>query len=101
MQVKTSITGGNFEAKLSDRMTFSDQGAFRALLNDITRAGTKSCVIDLSGLASIDSAGLGMFVVARDQAKKNGWSLKVRCPPGQVRTLFELAKFDQLLVMDV
>jgi len=100
MQIKTNITGGQFEARLSDRMTFSDHGAFRTLLNDIAKAGTKSCVIDLSGLASIDSAGLGMFVVARDQANKNGWSLKIRCPPGQVRTLFELAKFDKLIMIE-
>ena len=100
MQIAKAMNGAAFEVKLSERMTFSDNGSFRSLLDDIVKAGAKKCVFDLSGLASIDSAGLGMFVIALDQGKKQGWTLALRSPKGQVKTLLELAKFDKLLTIE-
>jgi anti-anti-sigma factor len=93
-------TGGHFEAKLTERMAFSDHGAFRSLLQAIANAGAKTCMLDLSGLVAIDSAGLGMFMIARDEARKGGWSLTVRCPAGRVRSLLELSKFDKLITIE-
>ncbi len=99
MRIDTTVKGSVFEAKLGGSMRFSDSGAFRALLAAITKAGTESCVLDLSELESIDSAGLGMFMIARDTASKGGWALSLRSPKGQVKSLLALGKFDQLLAV--
>ncbi len=100
MRIETRMNGTTFEAKLGDRMVFSDSGAFRSLLQQVEGAKANACVLDLSGLASIDSAGLGMFMIALDAAKKGGWSLRLRSPRGQVKSLLELGKFDQLLAIE-
>ena len=100
MQIEKSVKDTVFEARLKDRMTFSDHAPFRALLEDITNAKAKKCVFDLSGLTSIDSAALGMFAIALDQGKKHGWTVALRSPQGQVRSLLELAKFDKLLAIE-
>jgi anti-anti-sigma factor len=100
MRVETKTEGSHFEAKLGDRMGYSDHGAFRSLLQEIGKAAPKTCRLDLSGLESIDSAGLGMFMIARDEARKDGWSLTIRCPKGQVRSLLELCNFDKLITIE-
>ena len=100
MQFEKTLKDAALEVRLKERMTFSDNGTFRTLLDDIVKAGAKKCVFDLSGLESIDSAGLGMFVIALDQGKKHGWTLALRSPKGQVKSLLELAKFSKLVTIE-
>ncbi|PTW55061.1 anti-anti-sigma factor [Breoghania corrubedonensis] len=97
MNAQTSQTGQTHHIKLSGRLVFSDHAEFRHLLNQITAAKVESCIIDLSELQSIDSSGLGMFMVALETGKENGWSLTLRSPQGHVKALIELGKFDKLL----
>lgn len=100
MRIETAMNGTVFEAKLSDRMAFSDLGAFRSLVKEVTKAGAKQCVFDLSWLVSIDSAGLGMFMIALDEARRGGWSMTLRFPQEQVKSMLRLVKFDKLLVIE-
>jgi HptB-dependent secretion and biofilm anti anti-sigma factor len=97
MRVETTVNADVFEAKLIDQMMFSDHRAFRALLKEISQSGAKKCVFNLSGLTSIDSSGLGMFMVALDEAKKGRWTLTIKSPQGHVRSLLVLGRFDKLL----
>jgi anti-anti-sigma factor len=100
MRVDTIIDGATIKVKLSDRMTFSDHAVFRGVLQKIEQSGARSCIFDLSDLESIDSAGLGMFIIAKDAAQKQGWSLSIRKPTGHVKSLFELGRFDKLLAIE-
>lgn len=100
MQIQTSLNGTAYLAKLSDRMVFSDHGDFRTLVNDINGSGATTCVFDLSDLVSIDSSGLGMFMVAHEAAKENDWTLSLKSPQGYVKSLLELGKFDKLLTIE-
>lgn len=100
MRIETTIRGSVLEARLSDNMSFADHSAFRALLSEISKTGARSCIFDLSGLNSIDSAGLGMFMIAREEAQKSGWTITLRSPKGHVKSLMELGKFDKLLTIE-
>jgi anti-anti-sigma factor len=97
MRVETTINAGVFEAKLIDQMLFSDHRAFRSLLREISQSGAKKCIFNLSGLTSIDSSGLGMFMIALDEARKSHWTLTIKSPQGHVRSLLVLGRFDKLL----
>ncbi|MGA2126409.1 MAG: STAS domain-containing protein [Xanthobacteraceae bacterium] len=99
MKVETQVNGTVFQARISDRLAFSDHAAFRSLLKEIDQTGAKDCVLDLSGLAMIDSSGLGMLMIAFQEGKKNGWSLTIRSPQGHVESLLKLAKFDKILTI--
>lgn len=100
MKIETQKTGDCMTARLGDRMTFSDHGPFRAFLESVSKSGAQRCLIDLSDLKSVDSAGLGMFVIAQEEARKNGWSLKLKGPQGHVKQLLELARFDKLIAIE-
>ncbi|MCW8862136.1 MAG: STAS domain-containing protein [Rhodospirillales bacterium] len=82
---------------MNGRLTFNDHEVFREVVELIEGARGESCVLDLSPLEFIDSAGLGMLVLAGDAAKEAGASLTVKPGGGQVRQMLDIAKFDTLL----
>ncbi len=100
MQVTTHVDGDTFEARLSDRLSFSDNGAFRKLLDEMLASNTRHWVFDVANLAAVDSAGLGMFIIAMETAKKAGQSLVLRSPTGHVKNLIELSKMDKLITVE-
>lgn len=97
MLVKTSIKDTVFEAHLSERLSFADNGIFRKLLEEMLASKTRHWILNVSGLSSVDSAGLGMFIIAMENAKKAGLSLVLRSPTEHVRKLIELSKMDKLI----
>jgi len=81
---------------LSGELTFVDHPVFRAMATRLMQAKAAASVIDLSGLEFIDSAGLGMLLVARDEAKRGNRKLVLRRPTGQVKRMLDISKFETL-----
>ena len=100
MFVKTSIKDSVFEARISERLSFADNGLFRKLLDEMVASKTGHWVLDVSALTSLDSAGLGMFIIAMEHAKKAGSTLILRSPTEHVRKLTELSKMDKLIKVE-
>ncbi len=99
MQFDVKTMPEDIEIRLKERLTFSDHARFREVLTLIRKASPKRCVFDLSELVAVDSAALGMLMIAHDQARKEGWALSLRAPQGQVRRILELACFDKILAI--
>jgi HptB-dependent secretion and biofilm anti anti-sigma factor len=85
---------------MSGEFTFTDHGPFKQMVNEIVAFKGKSIVIDLSRLEFIDSAGLGMLLLARDEAKKNDRQLILKQPSGQVKRMFGVTKFNTLFTVE-
>jgi len=100
MHSESQLNGDVFKAAIKDRLTFSDHAEFRKLLDQVNKSGAHKCVFDLSKLAAVDSAGLGMFIIALQESKKSGWSLTLRAPQERVLALMTLAKFDKMLTIE-
>lgn len=97
MQISTTVTGARMDVCLSERMAFGDHAVFRSLLEAIAAAGVDDVVFDLSGLVSIDSAGLGMFMIALESSEKYGWKMRITQPTTAVRQLLQLARIDKMI----
>ncbi|WP_417449710.1 STAS domain-containing protein [Kordiimonas sp.] len=78
-------------------ITFSENVAFRQLLKDLSTKDINTCVFDLSNVEMVDSAGLGMFLIAKEQADTNGWKLSVTGAQGHVASMLKLTKLSDLL----
>jgi anti-anti-sigma factor len=85
---------------MSGEFTFTDHAPFKQMVTEIVAFMSKSIVIDLSRLEFIDSAGLGMLLLARDEAKKNDRELILRQPNGQVKRMFGVTKFNTLFTVE-
>jgi len=86
--------------RLSEALTFSDHGAFRDVLKNVIASNAKTCVFDLSMLDSVDSAGLGMFMIASEELGKQNWKMVLRSPRGQVKQLLDLAKIKDVVTVE-
>jgi len=69
-----------------------DLGTAPDLRDALNRPGTDHMVIDLRGVAFLDSTGLGVLVGALKRLRRRGGSLKLITNPGRIRQLFELTK---------
>ncbi|WP_417456795.1 STAS domain-containing protein [Kordiimonas sp.] len=78
-------------------ITFSENVAFRQLLKDLSEKNIQACVFDLSAVEMVDSAGLGMFLIAKEQADTGGWKLSVSGAQGHVASMLKLTKLSDLL----
>lgn len=85
---------------LTGHLTFREQKAYRSMLGELFSESKKSYVIDLDAVNHIDSAGLGMLLIARKYAKKNGADVILRRPPADIRMTLELAKFHELFTIE-
>jgi anti-anti-sigma factor len=84
---------------ISGEFTFADHTAFREVANRLLQAKDRTIVVELSQLKFIDSAGLGMLLIARDEASKAGRALVLAQPQGQVKRMFIVSKFDELFTI--
>jgi len=96
MEYQITISENIFEAKLSEKITFSDLEGFREMVNHMVTSCSPSNIVDLSEVEFIDSAGLGMLLLVRDEISKISSRLTLKAPQGQVRRMFTVARFDQM-----
>jgi anti-anti-sigma factor len=89
-------TGQKTEFELKGRLTYSDYNSFRQLSEVLGTVDGQMCTIDLAELEFIDSAGLGMLLLARDRINERKGTIVLKGAHGQVRKMLELGKFDTL-----
>jgi anti-anti-sigma factor len=85
---------------LGGDLTFTDHVAFRDIADRLGRSSARTITIDVSDLKFIDSAGLGMLLIAREEASKSNRALVLRGAKGQVKRMFELTKFSTLFTVE-
>ena len=75
MKYATTQDGELMKVAFSEKLTFEDHDHFRQLLDNISSSNSKRCEFDLSALESIDSAGLGMLMIAHERSESDKWKL--------------------------
>ena len=70
MNYTTEQSGDTIKVELNGRFTFGDHSGFRKLIDEIRSQSAEVQILDLSGVEFIDSAGLGMLLLARDEGEK-------------------------------
>tara|TARA_R110002167_G_scaffold301071_1_gene505335 strand:+ start:137 stop:439 length:303 start_codon:yes stop_codon:yes gene_type:complete len=100
MDLTRNSHGNSFEVSLNGRLVFSENGAFRELVEELGEHHGKSLVLDVTKLEFIDSAGLGMLLIAKEEAEKNQMSMTVRGAQGQVREMFDISCFDSIISIE-
>jgi anti-sigma B factor antagonist len=77
---------------LAGELDIASAPSFERALDGLPPAGVqRRLVIDLSGLAFMDSTGLRALLLARQRAEANDTELLLRPGPRQVQRVFELS----------
>ncbi len=82
---------------ISGVITFDDHEAFRQIVSEIAGSDPSMVELSLAGTKMIDSAGIGMLLLAKDKADKSGKALILSGVTGHVAKVVELSKIDQLI----
>ena len=95
MEYRIESAGKEITVVFQGDITFSENVTFRRMLAEVSENKPESCVFDLSTVGMVDSAGLGMFLIAREQAETSGWAMKVKGAKGNVASMLKLTKLSE------
>lgn len=88
---------GGLRIALTGRFTFNDHAEFEKLLVAVAQCANAPLALDLQALEFMDSAGLSMILIAREEAERQGTRLSLHSPTGRVSQLLRLAAVDTLV----
>ena len=84
---------------MSGQFTFTDNATFKHILGLLDEGEMKNLIVDFTQVDFIDSAGLGMLLLLRDECQARNVSISISSARGQVEKIFLISKFDQLFSM--
>ena len=96
MNYKTIDIDGGKEILFSGSFTFRDHDTFFEIISMIKNTEIERMVFNLKDCDFIDSAALGMFVIAHDEASAKATNLFIKDARSNVKELMYAAKFDSL-----
>ncbi|HVI49736.1 MAG TPA: STAS domain-containing protein [Candidatus Sulfotelmatobacter sp.] len=99
MNYRISENGGVVQVSLDGSLNFSCNEDFQGLLQKLMQSASKRVEFNMSGVASMDSVGLGLLYIAQEDLSGNGAKLSITNPSENVRRLLELTQSN--LVFDV
>lgn len=99
MELVGHTNQGTYNVVMRGQFTFSDNPAFRHVLEQIGKPEVQRIVMHLEQVDFVDSAALGMLLLARDEAEKHQKSILLSGATGQVKKTFEMARFNMLFSM--
>lgn len=97
MEYRIEQNGEKVEVFFTGDITFSENTVFRQLLQELKSQSSQAGIFDLANVGMVDSAGLGMFLIAREQADQDGWILSLRGAQGHVASMLKLTRLSELL----
>jgi anti-anti-sigma factor len=85
--------------KMPKRFDYSANGEFNTLVNAVLSSlnGEKQVFLDCTDLEYIDSAGLGLLVMAHKKVQESQTSIVIVSPKSSVREIFLLANLQKLI----
>ncbi|MEI7669558.1 MAG: STAS domain-containing protein, partial [Pseudomonadota bacterium] len=69
MEFIHNLSQGIYSVTLSGKFNFDDRPEFRLIIQKIAEQEVKQVVLNMEKVDSVDSASLGMLLLARDEAK--------------------------------
>jgi len=93
---------GRSTVVLRGRFTFAAHAAFReVLMQDLDRmVSDRILTLDLSSVEFVDSAALGMLLLAREAARKRSGKVALRGATGQVQRMLSVSKFETMFLIE-
>ncbi len=88
---------GVTEIALKGGLGYPDHRAFMEVMEEFNVPAGHQLVFNLSKLETVDSSGLGMFLIANEEAKKRSLRFRVSHPRYEVLRVINLGKLDRIL----
>ncbi|PWC52339.1 STAS domain-containing protein [Azospirillum sp. TSO22-1] len=91
---------GDGVSYLHGHLTFETYPSMRSALDGLLRHHAPRHVLDVSALQHIDSAGLGMLLIAHEEMRRANRTLVLRAASGQVRRVLEVTRMKRIMTIE-
>lgn len=91
------VADGVAVGRFTGRLDFASAPEARAQFTRAIADGCRELIVDLSGVAFVDSAGLGSLIGGMRTARQAGGDLRIAKPNDQLVMLLSLTSLDQVL----
>ncbi len=99
MDIQIATTDKGSKVTLSGQFTFMDNQKFKEVIEIGRGDQVKYLELDFAAVEFIDSAGLGMLLLLREECQDRNISLSIHSARGQVAKIFAISRFEQLFSM--
>ena len=96
MELFKEKDGEKVTISLVGKFDYSDTDMFREVLVEFKDADIMEITLDISRLTYIDSAALGMFLIAKEESNKTDKKFVIIEPTGQPAHAFTISQFDTI-----
>ena len=100
MEYTSKIDGDRFVMALSGVLSFDDHESFRDVIDQLQAVEQPTIILGLDRLDAIDSAGIGMLLLANDRADRAGKTLHLSGAHGAVQKVISLSQIDRIIPVD-
>lgn len=98
MEIKKTQNGTELTVALDGRLDTVTAPQLEAELGALD--GVEKLVIDMEKLAYVSSAGLRVLLNAQKKMDKNGGSMKITNANSELKEIFEITGFDEILTIE-
>lgn len=100
MNHAVTVAGDTAEITITGRLTFKFHKEYKDFLDELLKNKVDRFVFDLAGVEFIDSAGLGMLLIAKQKAQGQSAAVILRKPAENVKRMLQVAKFDKIFEIE-
>ena len=97
MKITKEVNNRKVTLKLEGKFTYTQRKPFQEMLKAVSVDGIEHIVIDLSQVAFLDSAALGLLMISHRQVQGEKRTLSLAYPQPTVRQIIELANLHKTI----
>ena len=99
MKYEMVSEGTKARLHIHEELRSSDRVEFDTMMGRLLSAAPRDVDVDLEGLDYMDSVGLGLLITLWDQLATKKASLQISHAQGDVKTMLDMARLDQLFTV--
>jgi anti-anti-sigma factor len=89
-EIDTELTGDTARLTLAGELDMATAPRLEEAVAGVLARGARRLIVDLSGLAFVDSSGLRLFIAMNDRAAAGEWTLGLIRPPASPLSVFHI-----------
>ncbi|MBX3121077.1 MAG: STAS domain-containing protein [Fimbriimonadaceae bacterium] len=97
MKITKEVNNRKVTLKLEGNFTYTQRKPFQEMLKSVAVDGVDQIVIELSQVAFLDSAALGLLMISHRQLQAEKRTLSLAYPQPTVRQIIELANLHKTI----
>jgi anti-anti-sigma factor len=96
-EIHTELTGDAVRLTLAGELDMATAPRLEEAVAGVLAKGARDVIVDLGGLAFVDSSGLRLFITLNDRAAAEAWTLGLIRPPARLLSVFQITGAEQNL----